>query len=163
MIYLEEADTNRAFGFLENLATSTSTTLPSTVPTLVSTPTISTAYFNVDYNGQNIVYAFTNKLKKEDRFTGRIEEDFNEYIANYIDTCDDINVENGFRLKYLLNILYGEAERMYQYSIQSIAKTCSEACDSLRNEYIYTAHLIRLGQYLQSPCFTNVVNGEKYL
>lgn len=103
IIYTEEADRNRALLLLENPATSIFTTVPAIVPTSISNPSIPTTYFDVDQkeqnkqNKQNIVSVIVNKFKKEDWFSGKIGADVNEYIANYSDTYNDINVHNDFR------------------------------------------------------------------
>lgn len=98
MIYLEEADKSRTFALSENPSTSISTTLPLTFYVRIYS-----SYFNHRLQrrlkGTKLVHGITKQLKKEDRFTGKIGEDVNEYIANYIDICNDINVHNDLQLE----------------------------------------------------------------
>lgn len=77
----------------------------------------------------------SSNLKKGERFTGQIRGDINKFIANHIDTCNDLKAKAEKRLKYFHNQFDKDAKRFHCKAVQVSAVTFSETCDLIPKKY----------------------------
>lgn len=71
MIYTENEDSGKAFASLDAPAIASTTTTTQHSPQTVSPVHIS-QHIDVNRKQRSTMYAITNRIKKEDRFTGKI-------------------------------------------------------------------------------------------
>lgn len=106
--------------------------------------------------------AIANRSKREDRFKGKSEEGINEYVANYTNTCNDINATAEQRLKYLHNLFDNEAKRLYRNLIQYHFTPFQETCEKLLAEYNSITRQNRVRKYLESLHINEIIKKKPF-
>lgn len=97
-MYTNELENNLANTLLQ------STTITAATSESGNSQVTSAMNFDVEHKERAIFEAIENLFKWEDKFTVKIGEDINGYIANYVDICNDINMGAEYRFKYFHNI-----------------------------------------------------------
>lgn len=66
--------------------------------------------------------ATTNKLIKKSHFSRDVRKEINEYIASYVDTCNDFDIDNEPRLKLFRNGFVGNSNKFNNH----LSKQCRQ-------------------------------------
>lgn len=130
MIYTQNEHRDKALALLdatENLSTTTNT---QSSPQIVLS-----VHIGVDQKLRSIVYAIKNHFKKEDRFTGKIWEEINEYMTICIETRNYLNINSDQKMKLLHHTSVDGGKWMYRSSIPNKANSFVETCDILRQKF----------------------------
>ena len=84
---------------------------------------------------RHIAHNLSNRFRKDDKFTGKLGEDIDEFIANYDDAVSDFALSGIQQLKYFHLVFDGEAKQFYRRNIANKADSYEIACSLMRNEY----------------------------
>lgn len=90
-------------------------------------------------------------------------EDMNEYLLNYSDMCNNLNLNYAQRLKYFHNLSDGEAKKLYCNKIQPSCNNLHETFDKFRHKYNSITHQKRIRHYLQNLHILIVVKEKQVL
>ena len=129
MFYVDPSDQNLA---IQNLA-------PPQVSNSVhhsrasSSPTQGTMSNVASY--QKLAHNVASHFKREDRYTGKIGEEINEFINNYCDAVSDYGLSTEQMLKYFPNVFDREAKRFFRSNvINNLTKEADHAILSQPND-----------------------------
>ena len=99
----------------------------------------------------------SQRFKKEDRFTGKIGEDINEYFENYELAAEDYSVSSTQKHRYLHNLFEEEAKRFYRSEVQTDSLSYEDARLKMEKEFNSFTRQNRVRQYLQGLHFDKFI------
>lgn len=82
-----------------------------------------------------VAHNIATRFKSIEKFSGKLGEDVNEHIENYLDAANVYGLENAKKLQFFHNIFEGEARRFYRQNVMGISQSFVEACTRMREEY----------------------------
>lgn len=107
------------------------------------------AQMNDRTDNTRLAHNVATRFKKEDRFSGDINEDIKEYLSGYEDVALDYNLTEAQKLAYLHNMLRGEA-KIYYKSIKLNCRSFEDAREKLITKYSDIIRQNRIRKTLQS-------------
>lgn len=71
------------------------------------------SYENHDSESK-LAHNISQRFKNEDRFTGKLGENIEEYLGNYEVACEDYNLSETQKLRHLHNLFDEDAKRFFR-------------------------------------------------
>lgn len=109
------------------------------------------------HDDRKIAHNMAVRFKKDDKFSGKIGEDVNEYIFNYKEAAIDYELSTDQMLKYFHNLFDGEAKSFYRHHVQTYCTSFEEASTKIQLEFNSIARQNRVRKYLQSLSLTSIM------
>lgn len=121
----------------------------------------SDAHHHDRMDNTRLAHNVATRFKKEDTFSGDINQDIKEYLSNYEDVALDYNLNESQKLSYLHNLFKGEA-KVYYKSIKLSCRTFEDARTKLIAKYSDIIRQNRIRKTLQSFRLNSIIK-EKNL
>lgn len=109
---------------------------------------------------RRLAHNISQRFKKDDKFTGKLGENLQDFLNNYEEACIDYSFTPEQKLKYLHNLFEGEAKAFYREHVFTVCHSYPEACNTLLAKFNNISRQIRVRQYLQSLSLNAIVSKE---
>lgn len=155
--FFDTSDKEYAFGCLENLRNPIQ--VSGSTSQVVSTPSRN----NVNQNGEDerkIAHSIAQRFKRDERFTGKLGEDINEFLSNYNEAALDYNLSQSQKFRYVHNLFDGEAKRFFRDQVFPQCDNYPSAAAQMIAEYNNITRQNRVRQYLQGISLTSIMEKE---
>lgn len=155
--FLEDEDGKTyAFSIVDNLRNDTPT--PSGQTCVITQMTDTSR--NDNDSERKLAHSLSQRFKKEERFTGKLGENIEEYFDNYKTASEDYALTEQQKFRYLHNLFDEDAKRFYRTNVQYISLSYNEARTKMENEYNIITRQSRVKQYLQSLHLNKIIEKE---
>lgn len=104
---------------------------------------------NDNYNTK-IAHNTALRLKKDDKFSGKLDKDIIELIATFMEAALNYELSAIQKLKYFHDLYFDDARRFYRTYGQPKSATHKEACIKMQKGYSSVAHQKRVRKYHQN-------------
>lgn len=98
---------------------------------------------------RKVAHNIAIRFKKDEKFSGKIGEDINEFIAFYMETAVDDELSSTKKLKYFHNLFDQEGRRYNRNYVQHNCHKFEEACIKLQDDFSSIARQNVIRKYLQ--------------
>lgn len=99
----------------------------------------------------------SNRFRKDDKFTGKLEETISEAIASYNEAAVDYSLNDSQKLQFFHLLFGGEAIRHYRNNVAHAVKKFDEACEMMKKEYNSKTRQNRVRKMLQGLRLTQIM------
>lgn len=79
--------------------------------------TNATYHSNGEDSSWKLAQNIATRFKREDRFSGKVDEDMNEFNNNYPDASSDYQLSEIQHLKYIQNLFDSDAKRFFRNNV----------------------------------------------
>lgn len=115
-----------------------------------------------NYNmSTKFAHNMSTRFKEESKFSGKLGENFSEFVNNYSDACNDYELSAPQRYSYLHHLFTGEAKRFYREKVYGIASNYREAILVMQNEFNSITRQTRVRKHLQSLRLNELMSKKK--
>jgi len=112
-------------------------------------------------NERKLAQSLSSLFRREDRFSGKVGEDINEFINSYSEACLDFEMNATQKLKFFHRIFEGEAKTFYRNNIAHKVGSFNEAIVVMRNEYSSIARQNRVRKFLQGLSLRSIMREKR--
>lgn len=95
-------------------------------------------------------------FREEERYTGRLGEEINEFFQNYTDTCRDLEYTISQKHRFFHVLFDGEEMQFYQNKVQDVCHNFQEARMAICNNFRSIARQRRLRKILHNNRLTDI-------